>query len=404
MPHGSIPEVISMHRRTFLAASSAAVLLGSSLHAADSSKRRVAVIGHTGRGNYGHGLDTVWQKLPETEIVAVADADEGGLKREVENLKLERGFPDYRKMLQEVRPEFVSIGPRHPDQHLDMILASIESGAKGIYCEKPFCRTPAEADALIAATDKHGAKVAVAHRNRYQPGLAHITELIESGEMGRLMEIRGKGKGDHRGGDEDLWVLGSHILNLVNYFTGAPKSVSALMRKEGRLVTADDVYVGREGLGPLAADEVRARYEMEDGTIAYYDSFANDGTSPDGYCMQLIGSKGIVTLHIDRTPIAHFIPGNPFKSSAEGKPWIPITSAGVGKEETAPELVRSVHNHVLPVRDLIEAVDNDRQPICDIREGATTVEMICGVFQSHKQKGQAVSFPLENRDNALADW
>ena len=34
----------------------------------------MGVIGHTGRGNYGHGLDTVWQKLPDTEIEAVADA------------------------------------------------------------------------------------------------------------------------------------------------------------------------------------------------------------------------------------------------------------------------------------------------------------------------------------------
>lgn len=104
-----------MHRRTFLAASSAAVLLNSSLRAEDSSQRRVAVIGHSGRGNYGHGLDTVWQNVPETEIVAVADADPGGLKREVEKLKLDRGYADYRKMLLELRPEFVAVGPRHPD-------------------------------------------------------------------------------------------------------------------------------------------------------------------------------------------------------------------------------------------------------------------------------------------------
>ncbi len=393
-----------MHRRTFLAASSAAVLLSSSLRAEDSSRRRVAVIGHSGRGNYGHGLDTVWRNVPETEIVAVADADQGGLAREVEKLKLDRGYADYRQMLLEVRPEFVAVGPRHPDQHLDMIMASIESGARGIYCEKPFCRTPAEADALIAAATKQGTKIAVAHRNRYHPALATITELLESGEMGRLLEIRGKGKGDRRGGDEDLWVLGSHVLNLVTYFCGAPKTVSAVMRKEGRLVTADDVYPGGEGLGPLAADEVRARYEMEDGTIAYYDSVANDGTGPDGYCMQLVGSKGVVTLHIDRTPIAHFTPGNPFKPASAGKPWIPITSAGVGKEEPNLELVRLVHNHILPVRDLIESVDLGRDPICDIREGATTVEMICGVFQSHRENGQAVSLPLKNRDNALADW
>lgn len=393
-----------MQRRTFLAASSAAMLLSSSLRAEEKSKRRVAVIGHTGRGNYGHGLDTVWQKIPEAEIVAVADPHEEGLAKEVEKLKLERGYADYREMLSETRPEFVSVGSRHPDQHHDMILAAIHAGTKGIYVEKPFCRTPAEADSLIAAAEKEGTKVAIAHRNRYDPALPHIAELVASGEMGRLLEIRGKGKGDRRGGGEDLWVLGSHVLNLISHFTGAPQTVSALMRQEGRHVTAADVKPGNEGLGPLAADEIRARYEMEDGTIAYFDSVANDTTVPDGFVLQLIGGKGVVTLHVDRTPIAHFTPGNPFKVSPEGKPWIPITSAGVGKPEPDRELVRSVHNHLFAVRDLIESVDEDRPPICDIHEGATTVEMICGVFQSHREGGRAISFPLANRENPLADW
>ena len=41
-------------------------------------KYRVAVIGWTGKGDYGHGLDTVWVNNDRAEIVAVADADEKG--------------------------------------------------------------------------------------------------------------------------------------------------------------------------------------------------------------------------------------------------------------------------------------------------------------------------------------
>jgi hypothetical protein len=33
---------------------------------------RVAVIGRTGRGNYGHDMDVVWRDLPNVEIVAVS--------------------------------------------------------------------------------------------------------------------------------------------------------------------------------------------------------------------------------------------------------------------------------------------------------------------------------------------
>jgi len=40
-----------------------------------ADKVRVAVIGSTGRGDYGHGIDTVWKEVPETEVVAVADEE-----------------------------------------------------------------------------------------------------------------------------------------------------------------------------------------------------------------------------------------------------------------------------------------------------------------------------------------
>ena len=36
------------------------------------AKYRVAVIGRTGRGDYGHGLSDAWQDVPQTEIVALA--------------------------------------------------------------------------------------------------------------------------------------------------------------------------------------------------------------------------------------------------------------------------------------------------------------------------------------------
>ena len=389
-----------MKRRSFLVASTVIAASGFAQDD-DKPKRRVGIIGHTGRGNYGHGLDTVWQRIPEAEIVAVADGNQVGLAAELGKLGLERGYSDYRRMLEEVKPEFVSVGPRHADQHHDMALAAIEAGVKGLYIEKPFCRTPEEADSLIAACRKHTATIAVAHRNRYHPVLKQIDKLISDGGLGKMLQIRGRGKGDRRGGDEDLWVLGSHVLNLIHYFAGAPKSCSAIMLQDGRRITANNVKPGGEGLGPLAANEVHARYETEKGIVAYYDSIANDDTKGDAYCMQLIGSKGTVTLHIDRDPVAHFIPGNPFQPTKEPSPWIPITSAGVGVPENQQDLIADVHNHVLAVRDLIDACDNGRQPLCDVHAGAAVVEMICAVFESHRLGGKTVDFPLIERTNAL---
>jgi predicted dehydrogenase len=225
--------------------------------------------------------------------------------------------------------------------------------------------------------------------------------LIDAGELGRLLEIRGRGLGDHRGGGEDLWVLGCHIMNLIHHFAGEPKSCSGIMLQDGHHVTGKDVKDGAEGLGPLAGNKVHARYEMSNGVIAYYDSIANDGTGKNAYCLQLIGSKGTITIHIDRDPLAHFTPGNPFQPTSQPRPWIPISTAGLGEPENQPELVVSVHTHVLAVDDLIEACDKNREPLCNAHAGAVTVEMICAVFESHRRGGETIEFPLKERGNSL---
>lgn len=393
-----------MHRRDFLLSSSSLALLASDLRAAAPKKRRVAVIGHTGRGNYGHGLDVVWQKIPNAEIVGVADANTSGLKKAVSRLKTAKGFADYRKMLRDLRPEFVSVAPRHTDQHLDMALAAIHAGAKGLYVEKPFCRTPAECDELLAAAKKRNVKIAVAHRNRYHPVLPIIEKLVADGRIGRVLELRGHGLGDRRGGGQDLWVLGTHVLNLFHHFGGDPIACTGTMLKQGRPVTGKDVVEGAEGLGPLAADEVHARWRMKNGITATYTTFVNDGSNKKGYAAHLMGTKGMISIHIDRDPVAWLSPGNPFDPASRLQPRIPITTAGLGKAENNPELVAKVHNHVLAVEDLIASVDQNRDPLCDGHQGAMTVEMICAVFESQRQGGREVAIPLEGfRGNALSE-
>lgn len=370
-----------------------------------SKSLKVAVIGHTGRGDYGHGLDKVWQRNGRTSIVAVADANEAGLANAARRLQLDStaSFRDYRQMLTKVRPDMVAVCPRHVDQHHGMIMAAIESGAKGIYVEKPFLRTPAECDHVLAAAEKNGTRIAIAHRNRYHPVMQIVADLIKDGRIGRLLEIRGRGKGDRRGGGEDLWVLGSHVLNMVNFLAGNPISCSAEMLQDGRRVKPSDVRKGAEGLGPLAGNELHARFMLDSGITVYFDSIANDQTESHGFGLQLIGSKGIISMRTDRDPLAHLIPGNPFEPTDKPRPWLPISTGGVDVAEPEPKLIDHIFHHDTAVADLITAIDEDRQPWCSAAEGALTVEMICGVFQSHRE-GKTVPFPLQQREHPLADW
>ena len=107
-----------MNRRHFLTTATSAAI-GLNLRAADTEATlRVALIGHTGRGNYGHGIDSMWATLPTTQIVAIADADDKGLQGQLKKFKVTKGYADYRQMLGETKPDIVAIGPRPASRHV----------------------------------------------------------------------------------------------------------------------------------------------------------------------------------------------------------------------------------------------------------------------------------------------
>jgi predicted dehydrogenase len=370
---------------------------------AEDRIRTVGVIGDTDRGGYGHGLDTVWSGLSGTKIIGVSDPVEAGRTKAIERLKLapENAFADYREMLEKTKPELVAVCPRHVDQHHDMIIAAIEAGARGLYVEKPFCRDLVEADAIVAACEKSGTRLAIAHRNRYHPVLPALTKLIEDGTIGKLLEIRARGKEDARGGALDLWVLGSHVLNLCHYFGGAPLACSATVKQAGRPLVKADLKDGAEGIGLLGGDEIHARFEMEKGFPVFFDSLANAGTKEAGFGLQLIGTEGIIDLRGDAEPLAHLLPGSPFRPVSEPKAWVPITTAGVGKPEPIGNIRTLVGGHHGPVLDLIAAIDEKRDPLCSDKDGRTVLEMTMAVFESHRREGAQVGITLADRSNPL---
>ena len=67
-----------MRRRDFIAAATfglaALTTDGRGGAAAKADKYRVAIIGRTRQGDYGHGLDVVWNDVPQAQVVAVGTA------------------------------------------------------------------------------------------------------------------------------------------------------------------------------------------------------------------------------------------------------------------------------------------------------------------------------------------
>ncbi len=390
-------------RRQFLATSVAATAIAGPLARRASAARveyRAAVIGHTGRGNYGHGMDRVWLDVPGVQVVAVADADVRGLESALRRVGASEGFDDYRRMLDRVKPDLVTVGPRWLDQHRDMVVAAAERGVRGIYLEKPMCRSLVEADEMVAACKKHNVKLAIAHQTRCSPKLKVMAELIASGRLGKLLEIRARGKDDHRGGGEDLWVLGTHMFNLMSHFGGKPQSCFATVWQDGRPITRADVADGNEGIGPLAGDEVHAVYRLANSLTGYFDSVRDGRGSPSRFGLRIFGSRGVLQLHdTGYLPDVRLLEDSSWSPGRTGKQWTSVSSAGPGKPE--PLDGGGLHEgNVAAVKDLIASIEEDREPLSNIEEARTATEMIVAVFESQRLS-RPVTFPLANRKNPL---
>jgi len=181
---------MTMSRRDLLCSALAGL---ADAQGASSKRYRVAIIGATGHGNYGHDWDLSWNSIPNVDVVAVADPDETGRARSVSRSHARKGYADYRDMLAKEHPDIVTICPRWLDQRLAMEPAVTEDKAH-ILMEKPFARSLVEADEMVAAIRRHGIKMEMGHTARVAAVVETAQKMLRAGELGQLMEIRGRGK------------------------------------------------------------------------------------------------------------------------------------------------------------------------------------------------------------------
>ena len=380
-----------MRRRRFLATAGVAAL---PLRAAPTYK--VGVIGHTGRGGYGHGIGDVWSVFPQARVVAVADPDAEGRAGAQARTGAPRGYADYRELLAKEKPDIVSICPRHTDQRLPMVTAAAAAGCH-MYLEKPFAGTLTDADLMVAAVRKARVKVQLAHQMRRSPFTIKALQLVAAGEIGEVHEVRGRGKEDFRAGGEDLVVLGSHIFDMIRAFLGDPEWVFAHITSRGDELGFDHLRKPNEPIGPVAGREMAAMFSFGEGRHGYFSTKQSSLTHPWRFGTHVYGARGRIFLpnQIYSENSEGFILRSPAWVPGRGREWEPIEPdhRSFGNE-------RNLTANALMVEDLLDAIESDREPACSERAGRWTVEMTQGMYASQLGRG-VVSFPLENRAHPL---
>ena len=367
----------------------------------------VAVIGSTGKGNYGHRLDTAFRHLDNAEIVAVADADPEGLRAAGAKLAVSRLYPDYRALLAAEKPTIAVICPSSVAERVPMIEAAAAAGCH-IYCEKPVAGALADTDAILAACTRAKIKVGVAHQWRGMPVIQRLIEEVNAGAYGRLLRLRARPKDDGRGGGEELLLHGTHLFDLMMAFAGPPRWASGHILVGNRDATRADAGQGNTPVGPITGNSIAATFGFDKGTRGYFESTAGLAGPEAPHYDNLYGLAlecEKATLELREPGDAYIYPAPRVLPDLTHIEWQKYHLAGWHDlPNHTPDYLRknwlSLGNTAL-ARDLIAAIENDREPLSSIHAVRYVNEMVQGVYASHFAGGIRVAIPLAERAHPL---
>jgi len=383
-----------MNRRTFMALAAAAPLATTTRVRAEDRIYRACVIGDAEHGGYGHNLHRLWNLREDIEVVGLAEPHPRARRHYAAEANAANSYADYREMLETEQPDLVVVAPRWTIHHKEHLLACAEFGAHGIV-EKPLAVDLAEIDTIIAAMDEKNLRWNVAHNFRASPIVHHARKAIfEDGIIGEVVEMRARGKEDHRAGGEDLIVLGVHLFDMMVSFAGQPEWCWADVQHEGRRATRDDIREATEPLGPILGETIHAMYGFPNGIVGHFASSKTEDGDGGRWGLDIYGTKGIVTIRMFPAPAVYMLPDSTWAPGGRDTAWQPIPGT--------PEVtLEGPDDHYKPiVDDLIAAIEEDRPATYNLEDARWAHEMIQGVFES-ALSGERVSLPLERREHPL---
>lgn len=304
------------------------------------------------------------------------------VKHNLQSDKNIRQYADYKKMLEEVKPELVSIATES-GLHAEIALCCIEQGIH-VIIEKPMAMSIKDADEIIKCSKAKNVKVSACHQNRFNIAVQETKKALDDGRFGKLSH----------GSIHVRWNRNQ------DYYTQAPwrgtwsQDGGALMNQcihgidllrwtfGGEI---DEVYgVTRQQLHHyLEAEDVgMAVVKFKNGAIATIEGTTNVYPQNLEETLYIFGEKGTVKI------------GGKSTNNIDVWNFSDETEQDIdrkGLEEETSNVYGNGHSSLFA--DVIDAIENDRKPYVDACEGKNALELVLAIYKSQKE-GIAVNLPL----------
>ena len=226
---------------------------------------KVGIIG-LGRAGFGMQTQELLARAGKYEIVAGCDPLPKLRRRFKDKVPGAKTYARAEDLLADPNVELVSVATRTPT-HVELSIAALRAG-KFVMDEKPIATTLADARRLMAEGRKHPGKLFFRHNRRFEAAFNDVQDVIASGILGEIEEIR---LCRHHYARRDDWQTiraegGGQLLNwgphlvdhALQFIGGRPDFMHAELRRIAAVGDAEDHVhlLLRRGGGPLVEIEI----------------------------------------------------------------------------------------------------------------------------------------------------
>jgi len=358
-----------------------------------SKKYSVGLVGCGGMGR--HHLSAI-KSLSEFEISAICDISEDSLAKTGDEYNVNDRFQDFDETYDKANLDFIIVAT----QTRGHVLPAVSALSKGIsvICEKPIAIDLVEADQMVSASAKSGAKLAINQQNHVSPSIRKAQALVKDGLIGDIMMVRGRNKHGRKSGNEFM-EMGTHITDMMMCIGGIPQWCAGTVYNQNRLADVNDIMESKEmslrdrDSGLVMGTRAIATYGFKNGCLGEIHFLGYQPNIGSNYGIDILGEKGQIavravdSLHKYLWHLPRPMEGAPSQYSD----WQMIDTSDFGTENPL----------ITMYRDFVHAIDTDTQPPSSGEEGRWAFEMILGIYQSHREGGSRIELPLADRRHPL---